>query len=179
MALHDLMTRIRHGSTPIVAKGTEQALVTAATLAASGAYTASGLVDLEEARTCTLLLEYAPGAVGGFAYAIPLVSALETAPAITADSWYALPAWDGSVSSAVLAGAFPSNVDITKQPEWGIPQYRHMAIKIGDAGDATTDRYRLVAPLDVAPFRHLAILYAEVGVTATPGTFAANYVLAT
>lgn len=154
----------------------ETSLVADADLADDGEYTASGIVDVTHYRRVALFVRYTPGAAGGYARIIPLVSAKSAQPLVGDDSWYALAVDDGSVTATLPGDVFPS-VFPTPQPEWGQQTHRGLLIRT-EGGDASTDVVRLRISLDVTDVTYLFFIYAEAGVTDTPGSFGLRYSLA-
>lgn len=175
-ALFDLLGRM--GILPWVRVENEVTWVADAALAAAGAFTASSIVDVSLYRRLGLKIRYAPGAAGGYPQFFLLFATTASAPAIGDDDWYVAQINDGSVTATLLTGNFPAGVDVTIAPEWGSQTLRQLVMRL-EAGDATTDRLRLHIDIDIAAVKYMALLYAEEGVTGTPGTFGARYSLST
>lgn len=159
---------------PRAGQGQQMALVASAALAASGATTSSAIVSVADARKITFFVKYTGGAAGGYPHILPLVSGSLTSPATTDDSWYALGSWDGSITADTDLAALPTNVDISPQ-NMGEVKMQELLIRL--AGTASTDAQRIAITLDVTPFRWIFLVYAEKGVTGTPGTLAIDYTL--
>jgi len=154
----------------------ETTLVADATLAATGAFTASTIINVTQFRRLSLGIRYTPGAAGGFPQILPLGSRNQLQPATTDDNWYGMGVQDGSVAPTLMTGAFPTNVDVTIEPEWGSQTWRQWCIRT-EAGNATTDRIRMTVDIDITGLRWLYFLYAEEGVTGTPGSLGLRYSL--
>lgn len=159
---------------PRAGQGQAMALVASAALAAAGAATSSSIVSVADARKITLFVKYTGGATGGYPHILPLVSGSLASPAVTDDSWYALGSWDGSITADVDFVTLPTGVDISPQ-NFGEVEMQELLIKT--AATASTDAQRIAITLDVTPFRWLFLVYAEKGVTGTPGTLAIDYTL--
>lgn len=144
-------------------------------LAASGAYTFSDvIVPCAEERTITLLVSYDSAAAGGYPVIIPLGSCASSSPAAGDDSWFTLPASDGTWTNTVLAGAVPSGADWTQNPGLGLSEVRGTAIKPMAAAVGTGDELRIAIVINVAPFRYFQFAIAEVGNTGNPGSVLVN-----
>jgi hypothetical protein len=161
-----------NASTPIATPGGVEGVFDA-TLAASGAWTRSSVINVKNARKLTLYINYDPGAIGGYPGLIFLgsngtTSTADAQPATDADSWFQLSAVDGSVTSAVGSGTLAAGSDFTiAQPEGWVTAYP-MIVRLTAATNAA-DEYRQAITIDVTPFRWVHFQAAEVGVTATPG----------
>lgn len=171
-----LMKAMSKGRTPIPAKGSLQTLVASAALAASGAFTDSGIIDLEGARRITLRVYYSGGAIGGYPVLIPRVSAQAAQPAaVTTDVWEDMTIQDlSSPSETLLTGTMPATE--TGAPEWGVTKLLPLALRTKEV-DATSNKQRLKIPLDVSEDFWFSLRYAELGQTGTPGTLAVFYSL--
>lgn len=144
-------------------------------LAAAGAYTFSDvIVPCAEERTITLLVAYDSAAAGGYPVIIPLGSCASSQPAAGDDSWFVLPASDGTWTNTVLAGAVPSGADWTQNPGMGLSEVRCLAIKPMAGAVGAGDEVRIAITLNVAPFRYFQFAVAEVGATGTPGALLVN-----
>jgi hypothetical protein len=144
-------------------------------LAASGAYTFSDvIVPCAEERIITLLVAYDSAAAGGYPVIIPLGSCATSQPAAGDDSWFILPASDGTWTNTVLAGAVPSGADWTQNPGMGLSEVRGIAIKPMAAAVGTSDEVRIAITLNIAPFRYFQFAIAEVGNTGSPGACLIN-----
>lgn len=163
-------------STPKAGAGFQTALVASATLPASGAWAASSVINVSDARRLNLWLSYDPGAAGGYPVIAVLISGAQAQPATTDDSWFAPQVNDGSVSATLLDGTMVTDVDVTNAPEWGLVTVRPLALRL-EAGDATSDNIRTVIPVTCEPGHWAFVLYQEEGDTANPGTFALDYSL--
>lgn len=156
-------------------------LLAETTAAASGAYTASGVIDVRSFRTITLFLNVDAAAVGGYPVIRPRVAyeddgTLGVAPAFGSDVWYAVGVTDGSPVATLLTGTVASGVDYTGAPEWGVLTFRPLAIRT-EAHDAATDEIRMTVALDVSAASWFSLEYGEVGNTGTPSAIGIKYVL--
>lgn len=163
-------------ATPRAAQSDAATIYTSAALAASGAWTRSSIVSVEGVRKITLLVDYDPGAVGGYPAIVPFGAGVVTEPAAGDDSWFQLSAWDGSLTAGALSGTLPTGADYTLAQPQGVAIEYGLAVRLSAATNAA-DEYRQAITLDVTPFRWFHFIAAEVGVTATPGTLAVSYVL--
>lgn len=144
-------------------------------LAAAGAYTFSDvIVPCAEERTITLFLAYDAAAAGGYPVIIPLGSCASSQPAAGDDSWFTLPASDGTWTNTVLAGAVPSGADWTQNPGMGLSEVRGVAVKPMAGAVGASDEVRIAITLNVAAFRYFQFAIAEVGNTGTPGSALVN-----
>jgi hypothetical protein len=162
-------------STPLTGETSEASLVASVALSASGAWSRSGIIDVEGARRIVLLVSYLGGAIGGYPRLLPLCSA-KVDSAVDADDWYAPGVWDGSVVAGTLGGTLPSGADYTGAPDFARMLCRAGVIEL-EPVDATTDRIRVAISIDVSWAKRFQLAYAEAGVTATPGTLAVEYAL--
>lgn len=168
-----------HATSPIATPGPLTAMWSTAgaekALAASGAYSFSDvIVPCAEERTITLLVSYDAAAAGGYPVIIPLGSCASTQPAAGDDSWFVLPASDGTWTNTVLSGAVPTGADWTQNPGMGLAEVRCIAIKPMAAAVGTGDELRIAITLNVAPFRYFQFAIAEVGATGSPGAVLIN-----
>lgn len=165
-------------ATPAAANGELNSWVASAALAASGAFTASSIISVDQARRLTLWVSYTmnASATAGYPQILVAQTAQETLPLTTDDVWYHSQVNDGSVSATLLTGSMPSSVDATIAPEWGSLTLRPVVYRL-EGGDASTDKIRLKIPVDVQDARWCFLLYAEEGDSTNPGTFAASYSL--
>lgn len=163
--------------TPWAGKGSAVELVAVATLAASGAYTRSTIVDLTGARFLTLYVDFDAAAIANVLSMVPMFSAQLASPAAGDDEWFSPGVWDGTVTAGTLtASSVPSGGDYTISPDFGRILYRSLDIRTEPA-DATTDEIRVCFTLNVAPHRWFHLLYAEAGVVGTPGALRIKYAL--
>lgn len=142
------------------------------TLAASGAYEYSDVLQVAGRDLVCLQLAYDAAAIGGYPVILPLVSYAENQPAAGDDVWFALPATDGVPAATSLSGALPAGADYTLAPSVGLVDVRPLAVKPLAAATATTNEVRQSIALDLSSVpgaRWLMFAIAEVGVTATPG----------
>ena len=142
------------------------------TLAASGAYEYSDVLQVAGRNLACLQLAYDAAAIGGYPVIIPLVSYAEDAPAVGDDAWFALPASDGMPTPTSLSGALPAGADYTLAPSVGLVDVRPLAVRPSAAAAAATNEIRQSIALDLTSVpgaRWLMVAIAEVGVTATPG----------
>lgn len=167
--------------TPVAAESPVQTLQALATaLAASGAYTAVGVVDVVGARRLTLFLAYvahASAGAGGYPSVLVLGSAEAAEPGATDESWYPLSVWDGTVTAGALtAGSLPSGTDFEEAPSWGQVAQRPLEI-VMPAATANSEKQKLCTSLDVTALRWVQVLVAERGVVASPGALGVLYSL--
>jgi len=153
----------------------EGVLVASAALAGSGAFTASGVIDVSKNRRITLEILYNTGTTGGYPHIVPNFSGLKVQPAVGDDSWYVPGVWDSTVT-AVSPGAVATGVDYTVTPPFGEVLFRPILLRSAAATGAS-DKIRMVVSIDTNGARWLYVSCAEKGVTATPGTLAINYTL--
>lgn len=167
-----------------IAKGAAKNLVgTSAALvacAASGAYTAATHVKLAGARKCTLFVAYNAAAIGGYVSILPTLSAHVTSdpgPNGTADAWFSPGVWDGTVTGSTLtASSLPAGTDYTVTPDFAPVLHRPMEF-VTEPADVATDKIRESFTFNVEHGLWLRVLYAEAGVTATPGSVWLSYVM--
>lgn len=149
--------------------------------AASGAYTSSGAIDIGGHRKLTIFIAYNAdaSATAGVLSLVPLFSAAKgkVAPGATDDAWFALGAWDGTVTAGTLtASSLPAGSDFTVSPDFARVLHRAADIRT-EPSDAGTDKIRIAVTLDVTPYTYAQILYAEAGDTTNPGDVWLSYVL--
>ena len=174
--LTDLFGKLFSIPAPILTD--EETLVTDAALAAAGAFTASPIIDVRKWRRLNLSVRYNVGAAGGYPHIVAVRAKTATEPLTTADDWYAFSVNNGQPASTVITGAFPTNTDMTIQPGWGELTSYPMLLRL-NTGVANTDKIRKDIELDVTSAKWVYILYAEKGVTGTPGTLGLRYNLST
>ena len=166
---------------PFAAKTKAATLVTSAAMTdTSGAYSASGIIDVQAARRLTLYVSLTgsgAGAAGAVCSIIPLVSAEDAEPGPVDDSWFTMGVNDGSVTGGVLtASSLPSNTDFTVDPDFGRMLHRGLDIR-SEPLDANTDKIRMRIALDVSGERWVQILYAAAAVLTEPETIAVKFSL--
>lgn len=156
-------------SLPIPEKQVAQTLL-AATQAAA-AYTSTAPFSVIGARAITLFID-ADAAASGDRLALNIaVSNSELLPAAGADEWFLPVVTDGSVTIGAGGGAVATGVDWTLLPAgWGLVvlspgEYRFPAFS------GASEEGRWAVSFDVSRFRHVWILYADIG-GATRGTYA-------
>lgn len=171
MTIHEIT-----GEAPASAEVGQATIFSSATLAASGAWTRSSIVEVRGARRITLMVDYDPAAISGYPVIIPLVSCATVQPAAGDDSWFRPTVWDGSVTAAALTGTLATGTDFTISQNNGIVLMHPLAIRFA-AASAATDEYRPAVPIDVTPYRWFHFQVAEVGATANPGTLSVLYSL--
>jgi hypothetical protein len=141
------------------------------------AYALSSIITLGDARSITLYVAYESSATGGQFSLVPLVSGHDTAPASTADSWFALGVTPGTFSSTLaLPRPLPLGMALTTNPPWGQFLYRGLDIR-PPAATGAGQRIRFALNFDVSGAKFMEFLYAEV--SPNPGKFWLSYVLHT
>lgn len=123
--------------------------------------TVSSIVSVTDARWVWLWIKADVGAAGAYAHLVPFVSGAAAEPEIGDDSWFALPERDATATATLLAGSVPTGADWTIAPEWGVVTVRPLVIRT-EAGDAGTDKIRMVVPINVAGARWLYVAAEEV-----------------
>ncbi len=175
MTVQSLTAQMRSPATPSKAVSIEGTLVASAALAGSGAFTASGVIPIQEARRITLEILYNTGTTGGYPHIVPNFSGLSDVPAVGDDAWYVPAVWDSTVT-AVSPGAVATGVDYTVTPPFGEVVFRPLLIRSAAATGAS-DKIRMVISIDTNGARWFYVSCAEKGVTGTPGTLAVYYTL--
>jgi hypothetical protein len=155
----------------------EETLLTDVAAAAAGAFTATAVIDVAKWRRLNVSIRYVPGAVGGYPQIVPLRAKTASEPLITTDNWYGFGASDGSISAAALTGAFPASTTATITPAWAISTQRGLVLRTETA--TGVEAVRLDVELNVESVKWVYFLYAEKGITATPGTVGLRYNLST
>lgn len=169
--------------TPITGTSYSQPLVTSATLAASGAWTASAVVATHCARSLHLFMKYnATSSAGGYP-AFQVVGSSDNmgtnsgsivAPVVGDDAWYPAAVTDGVVTAGVMTGTLVTGEDFTLTPDFGIVTHRAL-LNYLEPADNSTDKIRICVSFNVEPFRWFYLRYAEKGLTANPGTLAVRF----
>lgn len=165
----------------LVGSRSSAGVITNVAAAAAGAFTATTVVSVEKWRRMTVFLASdavaatASGRLGIRAWGSAAMVA-GAQPTVAMDAWYALPAWDGSVTSTAVAGA-PGVGGGTAPPGQGLVQLAN-GLWSHPAWLNATDKWRGCLRFDVSDLRWVVFEYAEVGDTAHPSKAAISYTFA-
>lgn len=173
--------KVTDPSTPRLAMTDEVFLVgsrasgtlTTVACAAAGAYTATAPIDVEPLRnlhTYIAMDSVTSNTTGSISILVEYCPAqLASDDADTADQWYSLAAWDGSLgAAAALGGALPASWPYTATPSFKSVTMERVNV-LTTAVSLATDKLRFkLNPLDVSGVRYLRFLYAATVDTTHP-----------
>lgn len=125
-------------------------------------YQGSDILDVKEARQIVLLVDVEGQAADNQVSILLLGAVANDPPAANADEWFALPAYDGSVSAALPSSTKLSGADFTMTPEWGRFTVLPAEILIQPT-DNDGDEVRLAVVLDVSWCSYFQVHAADEG----------------
>lgn len=156
-------------------------LVTSATLAASGAWTGSSVVNVQGYRQIAIDTYYttdSTGGTGGFALWYPRLSnKAGAAPVFGDDVWVSVVRENDTRTVTTPGGTIATGEDSTFSPGFAYWIDERIAFR-SLAALTDNDIFRQRRVLDVSHAKWFTMAYAEAGDTANPGTFAVEYSLA-
>jgi hypothetical protein len=155
------------GSVPIPITAIQVELRTPLIL--TGTYVATDVVKVVDARRAMLRLDVNAGDINNIVQLIPMVSNIEDEPIATDDVWGLLPETDGSHNAAAPTGVQQAGVDFTLDHEFAIVTIRGLVVRLPTT-TAASDEYRQWVTLDVADYKWLTVLAADVGTGGTDAT---------
>jgi hypothetical protein len=164
---------------PRAAQTVSGALFASAALSASGAWSRSSIVCVENARKLTLLITYTTDATSGtdgYVELVPMAAYAGDQPAAGDATWFPFGDSDGTVTEGTLAGTLPTGTDFTATPNFAKRKYEPLCIRT-DPADADTDVIQIAVTIDVTAARWFQLMAHEAGDTSNPGTLAISYVL--
>lgn len=169
-----------NSNSPMPAAGIAVELIASQTLTQDFGDTVSTVVGVGEARRVALWVSYDGGssASGGYPQIKVLLSAAASAPATTADSWYAPGLIDATPTDADLGGGLTlvTDADYTAGPEWREVKVGPMVLRLFGTDDGEAVRLKL--SVDVTDARWMYVTAAEVGATSNDGDIAIDWSIA-
>lgn len=183
---------IDKASVPLPATGDRRTLLTAAgasfgagVLPASGAWTQSEVVPVQQLRRLVIEVAYNANAstTAGYPQLLLMLSSQANAevagapwPLVGDDVWFLTGVTDGAVTAAALAaGAIGTGSDFTVTAEFGATDYHEQVVNVKKAL-ANSDKIRMRLSVDVTDAKWFMLQAREIGDTTNRGTLTLSIV---
>lgn len=142
-----------------------------------GDWLRSQIVGVDVARRLALEVAYDADAATttGFVQLMLLASSAFDTPLPGDDTWFALPASDGSITAGVTTGVLPTGTKFTKTATFGVQVFNALICKVGPV-TANSDKERVRIPFDVTDARWAMVLAREGGDATHPGKLSLAFV---